>query len=152
MKIELLSQEHAMEIANHWHYPAPYDFYDLENDLEDYQEMVNSDLRGDNYYQVLRDGKLYGYFTVNTDGAVLELGLGMKPEYCGKGEGKAFMQVILDYCSIHIPSKVVSLSVADFNARAQQLYLNMGFEFVQRVPMESNGGIHLFVKMKKELE
>ena len=28
MKIEPLSQLHALEIANDWHYEAPYDFYE----------------------------------------------------------------------------------------------------------------------------
>lgn len=151
MKIETLSQEHALEIANDWHYPAPYDFYNLENDPEDYQEIVNPDLRGNNYYQVMKDGELYGFFAVSTNETSLDLGLGMKPKHCGKGEGKAFMQAILDYLAIHRPSKVITLSVVDFNARAQQLYLNMGFELVERMPMESNGGIYLFAKMKKEM-
>ena len=39
--------------------------------------------------------------------------------------------------------------MADFNHRAQQLYLNMGFEVVRRIPQESNGDIHLFVEMEK---
>lgn len=47
--------------------------------------------------------------------------------------------------------QVISLSVADFNYRAQQLYLNMGFEVVRRIPRESNGDIHLFVEMEKKL-
>lgn len=40
-KIEPLTQQHALEIANDWHYEAPYDFYDMKNDLEDYEEMVS---------------------------------------------------------------------------------------------------------------
>ena len=47
--------------------------------------------------------------------------------------------------------QVISLSVADFNHRAQQLYLNMGFEVVRRIPQESNGDIHLFVEMEKKV-
>ena len=40
-KIEPLTQQHALEIANDWHYEAPYDFYDMKNDLEDYEEMIS---------------------------------------------------------------------------------------------------------------
>lgn len=47
--------------------------------------------------------------------------------------------------------QVIRLSVADFNHRARQLYLNMGFEVVRRIPQESNGDIHLFVEMEKKL-
>ena len=28
--IEQLSQQHALEIANTWHYEVPYDFYDMK--------------------------------------------------------------------------------------------------------------------------
>ena len=128
--IEPLSQQHALEIANDWHYEVPYDFYDMKNDLEDYEEIVSPEARGDRYYQVLREGELYGFFCLEQKGERnLELGLGMKPE-----------------------PQVISLSVADFNHRAQQLYLNMGFEVVRRIPQESNGDIHLFVEMEKNAD
>ena len=64
MKIEPLSQSHALEIANDWHYEAPYDFYDMENDPEDYEEIISPEARGNRYYQVLREGKLYGFFCI----------------------------------------------------------------------------------------
>ena len=83
--IEQLSQQHALEIAKDWHYEAPYDFYDMKNDLEDYEEIISPEARGDRYYQVLREGELYGFFCLEQKGErILELGLGMKPEHCGK--------------------------------------------------------------------
>lgn len=36
-KMDLANAEH---IANTWTYPKPYDFYDMANDPEDYQEFV----------------------------------------------------------------------------------------------------------------
>ena len=91
--IEPLSQQHALEIANDWHYEASYDFYDMKNDLEDYEEIVSPEARGDRYYQVMREGKLYGFFCLEQKGERnLELGLGMKPEHCGKGQGAGFLQ------------------------------------------------------------
>ena len=90
--IEPLTQQHALEIAKDWHYEAPYDFYDMKNDLEDYEEMVSPEARGDHYYQILQEGKLYGFFCLEQKGKqILELGLGMKPEHCGKGQGAAFL-------------------------------------------------------------
>ena len=64
MKIEPLSQLHALEIANDWHYEAPYDFYDMKNDPEDYEEIISPEARGNRYYQVLKEGKLYGFFVL----------------------------------------------------------------------------------------
>jgi len=67
-KIEPLTQQHALEIANDWHYEAPYDFYDMKNDLEDYEEMISPIARGDRYYQVMREEKLYGFFCLEQKG------------------------------------------------------------------------------------
>ena len=81
----------------------------------------------------------------------MELGLGTKPEHCGKGQGATFLQEILDFIIENFAPQVIRLYVADFNHRAQQLYLNMGFEVVRRIPQESNGDIHLFVDMVKKV-
>ena len=110
----------------------------MKNDLEDYEEIVSPEARGDRYYQVLREGELYGFFCLEQRGErTLELGLGMKPEHCGKGQGAAFLQEILGFIMENFAPQVISLSVADFNHRAQQLYLNMGFEVVRRIPQEA---------------
>lgn len=151
MKIEPLSQPHALEIANDWCYETPYDFYDMKNDPEDYAEIISPERRGDYYYQVLKNGALYGFFCLVPSGeGSLELGLGLKPEYCGKGLGAAFLEEILDFVCSQFPTKKLILSVADFNHRAQTLYLNHGFKVVSRQPQESNGDIYLFVKMQRE--
>ncbi len=36
---------------------------------------------------------------------ILELGLGMKPEHCGKGQGAAFLQEILDFIKKNLRPK-----------------------------------------------
>ena len=114
--------------------------------------MISPIARGDRYYQVMREEKLYGFFCLEQKGErTLELGLGMKPEHCGKGQGASFLQEILDFIIANFAPQVLRLSVADFNHRAQQLYLNMGFEVVRRIPQESNGDIHLFVEMEKKV-
>ncbi|KXT84457.1 Ribosomal-protein-alanine acetyltransferase [Streptococcus sp. DD11] len=141
-----------MEIANDWHYPEPYDFYDMKNDPEDYEEILSPEKRGGHYYQVLKDGALYGFFCLIPSGeGSLELGLGLKPEHCGQGQGAAFLEGILDFARENFSVQKLTLSVADFNQRAQKLYLNLGFAAVRRVPKESNGDIHLFVEMEKDL-
>ena len=153
MKIEPLSQSNAEEIANHWHYEGIYAFYDMQADPEDYEEILSPEARGDHYYQVLKNDELYGFFCLfPVDKDKQELGLGMKPEYCGKGQGKEFLQIILRFIEENLSAKILTLSVADFNQRAQRLYLNCGFNVIGRHPQESNGDIYLFVKMEKELK
>lgn len=76
----------------------------------------------------------------------------MKPEYCGKGQGKEFLQIILRFIEENLSAKILTLSVADFNQRAQKLYLRCGFNVIGRKPQESNGDSYLFVKMERELK
>ena len=57
--------ENALKIANEWHYDAPYDFYDMQNDIEDYEEIISPSLRQNNYYQVTNNNDLVGFSLLN---------------------------------------------------------------------------------------
>ena len=144
-----LSQDLALEIATEWKYPAPYDFYDATADPEDYAELVSEEARGDHFFAVIRNGALMGYFCVFPTGTSLELGLGMKPSYTGQGNGRAFYQTIEDYLRNNYEEKIIELSVAAFNERAQHLYEQCGFKEIGRYIQETNGGQYPFIKMKK---
>ena len=81
--ITTLSQENALKIANEWHYDAPYDFYDMQNDIEDYEEIISPSLRQNNYYQVTNNNDLVGFFViepVDENKGKYEIGLGMDPQ------------------------------------------------------------------------
>lgn len=43
--IEKLSQRNAEDIAKNWHYEGNYSFYDMKNDMEDYEEIISPKLR-----------------------------------------------------------------------------------------------------------
>ena len=47
--IEPLSQQHALEIANDWHYEAPYDFYDMKNDPEGTLDILLANQNEENF-------------------------------------------------------------------------------------------------------
>ncbi len=61
-KIEKMTQDIALHIADDWKYPDEYSFYDMTEDPEDYAEIVSEDLRGDRYYLVFENNILIGYF------------------------------------------------------------------------------------------
>lgn len=62
-KIAHLTQANADQIARKWHYNDRYSFYDMENDPEDFEEIITPELRENKYYQVLNDNdELVGYF------------------------------------------------------------------------------------------
>lgn len=150
--IKPLRQDLALEIADQWKYPAPYDFYDATADPEDYAELVSDEARGNRYFAVLKNASLMGYFCVFPTEIGLELGLGMKPSLIGQGNGRAFYQTIEAYLRDNYDEKIVELSVAAFNERAYHLYRQCGFEETERYLQATNGGHYPFIKMKKELK
>lgn len=148
--INLLTQENAEIIADKWKYPGEYSFYDMTEDPEDYEEIVDPKQRKDNYFQVLRDGELIGFFCLNWDDSKMELGLGMKPELCGRGNGNIFMREVEEYIRDKYSIKSVSLSVAEFNKRAIKLYENMGYVPCGKEEVATNGGKYMFINMVKK--
>ena len=97
-KISKMNQKEAMEIADNWKYNDEYAFYDMTADPEDYEEIVNELKRGDNYFSVIKDDSLYGFFCISEDNNNnIEVGLGMKPEYTGLGKGLEFVNLIIEY-------------------------------------------------------
>lgn len=151
MKIETLQDEHATIIANQWHYPAEYSFYDLQEDPEDYAEILDPKARGNQYYQVIDDNQLVGYFVLEESQGVLNLGLGLRPDLTGQGFGSSFLNLILAYARENYPVQTIRLGVAAFNLRAQKLYQKAGFHTTREYLQETNGGHYPFIEMERDL-
>lgn len=151
IKIQKLSQRHAEEIANEWKYEGIYKFYDATEDEEDYQELISQELRGEQYFEVLSEGQLSGFFVVNDSiPKVVDYGLGMKPELTGRGNGKIFIQKTIQYILENYDVETITLSVALFNKRAIKCYEKCGFIKEKEFEMETNGSQYRFIKMYKK--
>ena len=60
--------------------------------------FVDADLRNKNdHYEALENENLIGFFCVIREGASIEIGLGMRPDLCGKGKGRQFLEQILAF-------------------------------------------------------
>lgn len=147
-----LGQAEAEEIADNWKYQAPYDFYDMTADPEDYAELLDESARLGRYFQVLQNGALFGFCALEKKADAVELGLGMHPAYVGQGYGPAFYQAIEDYVKDQHQVATIQLSVASFNQRARKLYEKMGFLIKESYLQETNGGLHDFIRMEKQIK
>ena len=140
-----MSQTNAEEIAK-WHYEAPYDFYDMINDEEDLHELLYE--RGDHYFEVLENHVCIGFYSIIEDDGQIEIGLGLRPDLTGKGYGKEFLEMLLEYISLNYEKKKIVLSVAAFNSRAIHLYEKCGFKRIKSFSQTTNGSIYEFIKME----
>ena len=149
--IQPMSQDSADQIAA-WTYPAPYDFYDMVADEEDLSELLSQSSRENTYFEVIRNGALFGFATFYPQKDHLEIGLGMKPDQTGQGLGVNFYQTIEDYARKNFDCKVLQLSVASFNQRALALYQKVGYERVESYLQATNGGEFPFVRLQKNIK
>ncbi|WP_125705715.1 GNAT family N-acetyltransferase [Lacticaseibacillus daqingensis] len=151
---EPLTQANAVTIADRWHYPVPYDFYDMTADVEDYEELIDPQQRGTAYHQATDEkGQLVGFWVLmaTDEPGTVELGLGLAPALTGGGRGEDFLQQILTHLRCQLAEARVVLDVAAFNVRAQKVYARAGFRVTGRHQQATNGGVYPFITMARQL-
>ncbi|WP_405173962.1 GNAT family N-acetyltransferase [Paenibacillus sp. FSL H8-0260] len=131
--VEKLNADAAKDILS-WQYDPPYDFYNNELTPEAISEMLE-----EAFFSVLdADKQLIGFFCVGSPAQVpndkytysqdfIDVGLGMKPELTGQGNGTLFFTTVLNYINERCEEKPKRLTVAKFNDRAIRLYEKLGF-------------------------
>lgn len=132
--IEAMTPARADDIAG-WIYEREYALYSFER-----TENTIAELLGGDYIACLDgNGLMVGFFCAGQsaripsiegyaypDGA-LDIGLGLRPELCGKGLGRGFMLCgMAHYARTESPMRL-RLTVARFNRRAIALYSALGF-------------------------
>ena len=151
---QAMDEASARMILN-WRYEPPYDYYNSSNIDEEVQNYLKS---GNAYYSVFDAGhQLIGYCCFGKEGQVpggdyqahaLDIGLGLRPDLTGKGHGREFMAVILDFASQIYALQAFRVTVAAFNARAIRLYENIGFRRVMEFASQYDG--KAFILMMRE--
>jgi len=133
--IENMNEEIAKDILR-WEYDEPYDFYNSELTDEDMKERLDG-----SYFALVNDNKeLFGFFCTGENAQVpvgkkygvysddsIDMGLGMNPNFGGKGNGFEFCSFILRYIEKNYEDTPIRLTVAKFNQRAIHLYEKLGF-------------------------
>lgn len=155
----IMNETYAKEITN-WKYDILYEIYNMSESQEDIDELLNGA-----YYAVLdKDSNpvLIGYFCFGTSAQVpagnqfgayesnefIDIGLGMRPDLCGKGKGYEFLKKGLEFGREKYPEKKFRLTVAEFNKRAASLYEKVGFRKVMSFERISEQGNMVFTTME----
>lgn len=148
-KIEKMTQDIALHIADDWKYTDEYSFYDMTEDPEKYAEIVSEDLRGNRYYSVFENDRLIGYFCFYEEDEFVKIGLGLRPDLTGQGKGIEFFNLITEFIVNKTNNKRIRLRVAKINKRAIKVYKKAGFYEVSNKKVNTNGEIYDFVIMEK---
>ena len=138
LNIAGMTGAYAGEIAQ-WRYDGIYAFYNRKD------SQTEGLMDGTHYACTDAHGKLIGYFCFGDEARIptieenvyeadyLDVGLGLRPELCGKGFGTAFVNLGLAYAQTHPGIDKFRLSVAAFNERAVRVYQKAGFAIVHEV-------------------
>jgi ribosomal-protein-alanine N-acetyltransferase len=149
-RFELMNETYAHTIAN-WHYEGIYAFYDMDQDIEDLEELLDPHNWTGKYCAVVDErGELVGFFCFEKEDDAVVIGLGLKPDYTGEGLGQAFVEAGLEYAKQRFDPVRFRLSVATFNRRAIRVYEKVGFKPDGTFIDEASGSQHEFLRMVRE--
>ena len=101
-----------------------------------------------NYFEVIKNHICIGFYSLMEEDDHIEIGLGLHPDFTGKGHGKKFLEDLLDYISLNYEKKKIVLRVASFNSRAIHLYEKCGFKRIRSFVQATNGSFYEFIEME----
>ena len=120
-----------IKVMRTWHYPEPYQTYDLDSDPDDVDLMLADIASGDRYFAVVDPDTdaLIGFFAfVLMEGeAEVEIGLGLRPDLTGLGLGPTLVESGMAYARTRWSPSTFALDVFPWNARAIKAYERAGF-------------------------
>jgi ribosomal-protein-alanine N-acetyltransferase len=131
-----------------WRYEPPYDVYNLE--FDDVEAAIAFFLDPRNAYYAIRDdrGNLVAFCCFGHDAqvpggdyrrAALDIGLGVRPDLTGQGQGLLFVNAVLDFALHTFGPAASRVTVAKFNERALRVWEKAGFRPVQEFKRELDG-------------
>lgn len=135
-QIKLIEIEEIKQIMK-WRHQEPYSIYNMDETDECLDELLNG-----SYYSVAdSQDSLIGYFCYGKSAQVAagnafgaysndsytDIGLGIRPDLCGKGLGLGFLEEGMAFSRREFSVEKFRLTVAGFNERAIKVYERTGF-------------------------
>jgi [ribosomal protein S18]-alanine N-acetyltransferase len=121
-----MTQADASDVAE-WCYEEPWNVYNSDGRI---QAIAN-------YWAVVDDDRLVGFYCTGTEARVpgldaqpdtLDIGVGMRPDLVGVGNGREFAKVVMTHCLQTYPDDILRAVVQSWNERSLRLAASLGFE------------------------
>jgi RimJ/RimL family protein N-acetyltransferase len=137
-----------------WRYEPPYDVYNI--DAGEIEVAVDFFADPANCYYSITDGsgELAAFCCFGRDAQVsggdysakaLDIGLGVRPDLTGKGNGLQYVNAVLDFARRTFSPTAFRVTVAEFNKRAFRVWEKAGFRPMQT--FQASQGGQFFVMM-----
>jgi len=125
------TMDQARQVAS-WTYPAPYQAYNIS-----WQEVINqgygmgqAPIQAREFVSLYLGDAFIGYGRIKRQKNQAVIGIGLAPDYCGRGLGGPAFKVLIAEALLRHPVKVLKLLVRTFNQRAIRTYENLGFKVI----------------------
>lgn len=150
-----LTGQEARAIAA-WRYPGEYALYNLSP-----EEPLDELLDGSCYGAHSAQGVLAGFYQFGRGARIptkeqgaypegpLDIGLGLRPDLCGKGLGESFLLAGMEFARARLGAEEFRLSVAAWNLRARKVYARCGFGGERQVTHRISGDRFLILTRPK---
>ena len=152
-----------------WRYPAPYDTYNIGDEVAALAEMLDSRSPWFVAYDAdSADNEPLGYCCFGTaaevgwegdprlwtmDDGTLSVGLGLRPDLTGHHLGLPFFEAVLAFATQRFSPAAFRLFVLPFNQRAIRVYERAGFRHIGTLDAPDTGSdAHVFLEMRREVE
>ncbi|BFT75915.1 hypothetical protein PAENIP36_73570 [Paenibacillus sp. P36] len=115
--------------------------------LREQTEFADPHIRAEQYRAIVDDsGVLAGFVQFFPIVGVTRLGLGLRPDLCGKGSGIGvqFVQLLTREALKHAPGQEVDLEVLVWNERAIRTYERAGFTITDTYEKQTPTGVSNF--------
>lgn len=149
---ESMTEVYAREISN-WNYEDLYSDYNLPS----YEEMkekkygITNEENYKNYICFVDNGNLIAYSSMKEMETGVFLGIGIRPDSCGKGLGKYFLRTSVDEIKKRYLNRKIFLEVRSWNERAIKSYKTSGFKIIKTVVKKDRLGNEIeFIEMEME--
>jgi len=122
-----------------WRHEAPYDVYDITHPVDEAVEYFLRPTTGSHVIEA--DGELAGFITFGADArvpggdysdAALDIGLGIKPELTGRGNGAGYVEAVIAFARATFELGPRRVTIAAGNGRALRVWSRRGFNETQR--------------------
>jgi RimJ/RimL family protein N-acetyltransferase len=120
-----------------WRYDEPYAIYNADPTAREEGIAALLDPANAYFAAVSPDDGVVGYCCFGPDARVpggdyadpdaLDVGLGLRPDLTGGGQGLGFVRAMLAFGRAHFAATRFRMTVAAFNVRAQRVYARAGF-------------------------
>jgi homoisocitrate dehydrogenase len=133
-----------------WRYEPPYEMYNLTSPEDGADATVEFLTDAQNGYYVVDDerGELVAFCCFGADAQVLggdyaadalDIGLGMRPDLTGRGNGGTYVEAVLDFARRRFMPSAFRVTIAAFNGRARRVWTRAGFQEVQTFERRTDG-------------